>query len=208
MRYQFIDNHREAFPVTRMCQVLDVSPSGYDAWRKRLSGQREMANEELLKEIKAVYESSNGTYGSPRIYHELKDKLPCSENRVARLMHKHRIIAKQKKRYKRTTKANSDHPVAPNLLEGDFTATAPNQKWTTDITYIPTLEGWLYLAVVLDLFSRRIVGWAMSARMTRALVMDALEMAIQRRQPSPGLQGCCIIRIGAVSTPANRISNC
>lgn len=187
MRYQFIANHREAFPVTRMCQVLDVSPSGYYAWRKRRSSQREMANEELLKEIKAVYENSNGTYGSPRIYHELKDKLPCSENRVARLMHKHDIAAKQKKRYKRTTKANSDHPVAPNLLNSDFTATTPNQKWTTDITYIPTLEGWLYLAVVLDLFSRRIVGWAMSARMTSALVMDALEMAIQRRHPSPGL---------------------
>ena len=187
MRYQFIEDHREEFVVTHMCRVLDVSPSGYYAWRKRPFSQREMANQELLKEIKAVHEKSNGAYGSPRIYHELKDKIACSENRVARLMHKHDIAAKQKKRYKRTTKANSSHPVAPNRLDGDFTATAPNQKWTTDITYIPTLEGWLYLAVVLDLFSRRIVGWAMSAHMTSALVIEALQMASQRRQPWPGL---------------------
>lgn len=173
--------------VTLMCRVLDVAPSGYYVWRKRPSSQRKMANQELLKEIKSVHEKSNGTYGSPRIYHELKEKIDCSENRVARLMQKHGIAAKQKKRYKRTTKANSDHPVAPNLLDRDFTATAPNQKWTTDITYIPTLEGWLYLAVVLDLFSRRIVGWAMSARMTSSLVIDALQMAIQRRQPPTGL---------------------
>jgi transposase InsO family protein len=187
MRYQFVEDHREEFMVTLMCRVLDVSPGGYYVWRKRPSSQREMANQELLKEIKAVHEKSNGTYGSPRIYHELKEKVDCSESRVARLMQKHGIAAKQKKRYKRTTKANSGHPVAPNLLDRDFTATAPNQKWTTDITYIPTLEGWLYLAVALDLFSRRIVGWAMSARMTSSLVIDALQMAIQRRQPPTGL---------------------
>lgn len=187
MRYQFIEAHRQEFRVTLMCRVLAVSTSGYYAWRKRPVSRREMANQELLKEIKAVYEKSNGTYGSPRIYHELKEQTPCSEKRVARLMKKHGLVAKQKKRYKQTTKANSDHPAAPNLLDGDFTATTPNQKWTTDITYIPTLEGWLYLAVVLDLFSRRIVGWAMSARMTSDLVIDALRMAIQRRQPAPGL---------------------
>ena len=173
--------------MTRMCKRLGVSSSGYYAWQKRPSSQREMANQELLKEIKAVHEKSNGTYGSPRIYHELKEKIACSENRVARLMQKHDIAAKQKKRYKRTTKANSAHPVAPNLLDRNFTATEPNQKWTTDITYIPTLEGWLYLAMVLDLFSRRIVGWAMSTRMTSDLVIDALQMAVQQRQPPPGL---------------------
>lgn len=187
MRYQFIEDHREEFMVTRMCRVLDVSSSGYYAWRKRPFSAREMANQELLQEIKAVHETSNGTYGSPRIYHELKEKIPCSQNRVARLMRQHGIAAKQKKRYKRTTKANAAHPVASNLLNGDFTATAPNQKWTTDITYIPTLEGWLYLTVVLDIFSRRIFGWAMAARMTSDLVIDALQMAIQRRQPSAGL---------------------
>ncbi len=115
-----------------MCRVLDVSSSGYYAWRKRSSSSREMANNELLKEIEAAYQASNGVYGSSRIYHEVKGRVPCSENRVARLMKKHGIAAKQKKRYKRATKANAAHPVAPNLVDRDFSATAPNQKWTTD----------------------------------------------------------------------------
>jgi transposase InsO family protein len=187
MRYQFIEDHRQEFTVTLMCRVLDVSPSGYYAWRKRPSSAREMANNALLKAIRAAYEASNGVYGSPRIYHEVKGKVSCSENRVARLMRKQGITAKQKKRYKRTTKANGAHPTAPNLIDRDFSAATPNEKWTTDITYIPTLEGWLYLAVVLDLFSRRIVGWAMSARMTSSLVIDAFQMAVRQRRPASGL---------------------
>lgn len=187
MRYQFIEDHRHDFQVTLMCRVLDVSSSGYYAWRKRPSSLREMANETLLKEIQAAHEASKGVYGSPRIYHEVKEKVSCSQNRVARLMKKHGIAAKQKRRYKQTTKANGAHPVAPNLVDRDFAAAAPNEKWTTDITYIPTLEGWLYLAIVLDLFSRRIVGWAMSARMTSDLVLDALHMAIRDRKPAVGL---------------------
>ena len=187
MRYQFIEDHRHDFRVTLMCRVLDVSSSGYYAWRKRPSSLREMANETLLKEIQAAHEASKGVYGSPRIYHEVKEKVSCSQNRVARLMKKHGIAAKQKRRYKQTTKANGAHLVAPNLVNREFAAAAPNEKWTTDITYIPTLEGWLYLAVVLDLFSRRIVGWAMSARMTSDLVLDALHMAIRERKPAVGL---------------------
>ncbi len=187
MRYQFIEEHREEFMVTLMCRVLDVSASGYYAWRRRPSSRREMANQELLAAIAEAYEASKGTYGSPRIYHEIKGKISCSENRVARLMQRQGITAKQKKRYKYTTKANAAHPVAPNLLAGEFSATAPNQKWTADITYILTLEGWLYLAVILDLFSRRIVGWAMSARMTSDLVTTALHMALRQRQPAVGL---------------------
>jgi putative transposase len=187
MRYQFIDDHRQEFKVRLMCRVLAVSTSGYYAWRKRPTSQREMANQKLLAAIRKAHKASNETYGSPRLYAEIKGDIPCSLNRVARLMKKHNIAARQKKRYKRTTKANAAHPVAPNRLGGDFTAIAPNQKWTTDITYVPTGEGWLYLAVVLDLFSRRIVGWAMSARMTSDLVKDALRMAIQQRQPAPGL---------------------
>lgn len=187
MRYQFIEDHRHDFRVKLMCRVLDVSSSGYYAWRKRPSSLREMANETLLKEIQAAHEASKGVYGSPRIYHEVKEKVSCSQNRVARMMKKHGIAAKQKRRYKQTTKANGAHPVAPNLVDRDFAAAAPNEKWTTDITYIPTLEGWLYLAVVLDLFSRRIVGWAMSARMTSDLVLDALHMAIRDRKPAVGL---------------------
>lgn len=187
MRYQFIEDHRHDFRVKLMCRVLDVSSSGYYAWRKRPSSPREMANETLLQEIQAAHQASKGVYGSPRIYHEVKEKVSCSQNRVARLMKKHGIAAKQNRRYKQTTKANGAHPVAPNLVDRDFAAAAPNEKWTTDITYIPTLEGWLYLAVVLDLFSRRIVGWAMSARMTSDLVLDALYMAIRERKPSVGL---------------------
>ena len=170
-----------------LCRVLAVSSSGYYAWRRRPTSQREMANETLLEAIKQAYDANLGIYGSPRIYAELKEQLPCSRNRVARLMKKHQIVARQKRRYKQTTRANATHPVAANLLAGDFTATAPNEKWAADITYIPTQEGWLYLAAVLDLFSRRIVGWAMSARMTSELVLDALDMALRVRRPAAGL---------------------
>lgn len=188
MRYQFIADHQAEFSVRLMCQLLNVSSSGYYAWRKRPVSEREMANQELLKEIKAVHEESYETYGSPRIYAEMKEKgVICSENRVARLMRQEGLQAKQSKRYKTTTKADKSHPVTPNLLAQDFMASAPNQKWTADITYIPTLEGWLYLAVILDLFSRRVVGWSMSARMTSTLVIDALNMALGQRQPGPGL---------------------
>lgn len=188
MRYRFIEAQRQEFPVTLMCRMPAVSPSGYYAWRRRPTSRREMANETLFDAIKRAHEASHGTYGSPRIYEEIKKQLPCSRNRVARLMKKHQIAAKQKRRYRsHTTKANGSHPVAPNLSAGDFTAGAPNEKWTTDITYIPTQEGWLYLAAVLDLFSRRIVGWAMSARMTGDLVADALRMALRARRPADGL---------------------
>lgn len=184
MRFQFIKEHRDEFPVARMYKVLDVSRSGYYAWRKRPVSAREMANRELYKKIEAVYNESHGTYGSPRIYHQLKRQgVACSENRVARLMRLRGLQAKQTKQYKATTKRNKSHPVAPNLLQRDFVAERPNQKWLSDITYIPTQEGWLYLAAVLDLFSRRIVGWAMSERMTGDLTVAALQMAIHRRRP-------------------------
>ena len=188
MRFQFIKEHRDEFPVARMYKVLDVSRSGYYAWRKRPVSAREMANRELYKKIEAVYNESHGTYGSPRIYHQLKRQgVACSENRVARLMRLRGLQAKQTKQYKATTKRNKSHPVAPNLLKRDFVAERPNQKWLSDITYIPTQEGWLYLAAVLDLFSRRIVGWAMSERMTGDLTVAALQMAIHRRRPDLAL---------------------
>jgi putative transposase len=168
--------------------MLGVSRSGYYARRKRPVSAREMANQELYKKIKAVYNENYGVYGSPRIYRALKKQgVACSENRVARLMRLRSLQAKQTKRYKTTTKRNKAQPVAPNLLKRDFVAQRPNQKWLTDITYIPTQEGWLYLAAVLDLFSRRIVGWAMSDRMTSDLTMDALKMAIRQRRPGISL---------------------
>jgi transposase InsO family protein len=188
MRFQFIDHHREEFPVIRMCKVLDVSRSGYYAWRGRRPSEREMANQELYRKIETVYDRNHGTYGSPRIYQELKTQgVTCSENRVARLMRLRGLRARQTKTYKTTTRRNEADQVAPNKLKRDFVAERPNEKWVTDITYIPTEEGWLYLAAVLDLYSRRVVGWAMSDRMTSDLTLDALSMAVNQREVGPGL---------------------
>jgi transposase InsO family protein len=188
MRFRFIEDHRDQFPVTRMCKVLAVSPSGYYAWHQRPPSAREMANRELYNKIEVVYNDNHGVYGSPRIYRELKDQgVVCSENRVARVMRLRDLQAKQSKRFKTTTRRNRAHPAAPNLLKRDFTADRPDQKWLADITYIATLEGWLYLATILDLHTRRIVGWAMSDRMTSALTVAALEMALLQRQPDAGL---------------------
>ena len=170
-----------------MCEHLNVSRSGYYAWRKRTAGKREMANQQLLAKIKAAYAASRGRYGSPRIYEEVKDELPCSLNRVARLMRLHNIRAKQIRRYKKTTQRNEQHAYAPNHLAQEFTADRPAEKWCGDITYIWTAAGWLYLAVVIDLFSRRIVGWAMNARMTTRLVKDAFQMAWQQCRPTVDL---------------------
>jgi transposase InsO family protein len=147
-----------------------------------------MADQELVNKIRVVHAESHQTYGSPRMYRELKDDgVACSENRVARLMRQHDIRARQTKRYRTTTKRNKAHLVAPNVLKRDFVTDRLDHKWLADITYIPTQEGWLYLAAILDLYSRLIVGWAMSHRMTSALTIDALKMAIQQRKPGPGL---------------------
>ena len=170
-----------------MCALLNVSRSGYYAWRTRPVSQREMATEQLLAKIKAAYDASHGRYGSPRIYEEIKTEIPCSMNRVARLMQQHGIRAKQAKRYKTTTKRNEHHEYAPNHLGQDFSASRPTEKWCGDITYVWTVAGWLYLAVVIDLYSRRIVGWAMNARMTTQLVKDAFQMAWRQCQPQAGL---------------------
>jgi len=189
MKFQFIEDHRDEFEITVMCRVLGVSRSGYYAWRKRPVSPRKMANDKLLGQIKEVYQKSRQTYGSPRIHAELVGQgTKCGRNRVARLMRLHNIRAKQKRTFKvKTTDSHHDQPVAPNRLEQDFQAQQPNQKWLTDITYVPTAEGWLYLAVVLDLYSRRIVGWAMSDSLERQLVIDALQMALLARRPGPGL---------------------
>ena len=184
MRFQFIEAHREEFEVQVMCEVLDVSRSGYYTWRTRPASQREMADAVYMEQIKQFFEDSHQTYGYERIWHDLQvSGILCGKHRVRRLMRQQGLVAKQTKRYKRTTKANPDHQLAPNLLDGDFAAESPNTKWCADITYIPTQEGWLYLAVILDLFSRRIVGWAMDKRMKQQLVSAALLMALRQRQP-------------------------
>ena len=188
MKYQFVRDHSGQFPVRRMCRVLRVSPSAYYAWRGRPESRRMREDRRLLVEIKAIHLAKRETYGSPRIHAELKAQgLRLGEKRVARLMRDNDIRAKQKQRFKATTNSKHSHPVAPNLMERDFTASAPNQKWVADITYIPTREGWLYLAAILELYSRLVVGWSMAGRMTRRLVLGALDMAVGRRQPGPGL---------------------
>lgn len=171
-----------------LCRVLEVSRSGYYAWRKRPFSQREMANQALVAEIKKIHEQSRETYGILRIYFALQ-KLGhrCSRHRVARLMRQNGIRTRQKRSYKVTTQSNHCLPVAENKLNQQFQVSQPNEAWSSDITYIATAEGWLYLAVVMDLYSRRIIGWSMQPTLKRQLVLAALEMALQQRQPGHGL---------------------
>ena len=171
-----------------MCEVLEVSRSGYYAWCDRPPSAREMANQALYTEIKRVYAESHRTYGSPRIYQALqKQGVACSENRVARLMRAHDLQAEPQAQYQSTTQRNAADSVAPNVLDREFTATRPDEKWLTDITHLPTEEGWLYLVAVLDLYSRRIIGWAMAERTTGALTLKALRMALQQCPPELAL---------------------
>jgi transposase InsO family protein len=177
-------DHQDTFSILQMCTMLGVSSSGYYAWRKRPLSAREMANQALSKDIETVYHDNDGLYGSPRIHAELRAHgKRCSKNRVARLMRLRHLRAKHVRRFKVTTQRDKRRAVAPNLLKRDFVADRPNQKWLSDITCIPTQEGWLYLATVLDLYSRRIVGWAMSERIDGELTLTALRMALQQRQP-------------------------
>ncbi len=189
MKFQFIDVAKETFPVTRLCQVLSVSPSGYFAWRSRPAGPRQREDLVLLAHIRSAFARSNGTYGSPRMTRELQDEegLTVGRRRTARLRRENGLKARQKRRFKRTTDSHHAFPIAPNLLEQDFSATDPNQKWNADISYVWTSEGWLYLAVVLDLFARRVGGWAVSDRLHQELALEALSKALAIRRPSAGL---------------------
>lgn len=182
MRYRFIDAHKKVWPISLMCKVLQVSRSGYYSWRSSSEGPRAASNRQLDMKIKEVFKTHKQRYGAPRVADELIDEgTPCSVNRVARRMKILGLRAIHAKKFKVTTDSNHCKPVAPDLLEQDFSASAPNHKWVSDISYIWTDEGWLYLAVVMDLHSRAIVGWSMSHRMTQQLVIDALTMALFRR---------------------------
>ena len=188
MRFRFIEDHRSVFSVRLMCAVLEVSASGYYAWRSRPESARARSNRALVDAIRRVHADSRRRYGSPRVHAVAARRGPPSRTEsVARLMRRHGIHARCKRRFRTTTDSNHAFPLAPNLLARQFTAAAPNRVWLADITYVPTEEGWLYLAVVLDLFARKVVGWAMSASMPQELTLAALRMAINNRRPDPGL---------------------
>ncbi len=188
MRYDFIHSHLLLWRIQVMCKALDVSKSGYFAWRNRKTSQRHRRDQELTDSIGAIHIRNRSVYGSPRVHRELKDQgVDISRKRVARLMRHAGLSGKPTRRFVVTTDSNHDLPIATNVLRQDFSASAPNQKWVTDITYIETGEGWLYLAAIMDLYSRRIVGWAMDATMATPLVVSALDMAVGNRSATEGL---------------------
>jgi len=183
------------FPVATMCRVLEVSRSGYYAWLKREPSTWDQANTALLKVIEEVHEESDGTYGAPRVHAELQDRGPqASLNRVARVMKKAEIQGVSPRKWKCTTLPGKSTRAVPDLVDRDFTATGPDQLWVADITYVSTWAGFLFLAIVLDVWSRRIVGWAMATHLRTELVLDALDMALARRRPRGVIhhsdQGC------------------
>jgi transposase InsO family protein len=187
--YAFMAAHTGEFPVNRMCEVLNVSRSGYYDWRKREPSQRQQANETLAMAIRQVYETSRESYGSPRIQAALQQQgIKVSRKRVARLMQQHGLIADRPRRRRPvTTQREPGARVAPNVLGQNFTARRPDEIWLSDITYLETAEGWLYLAVVMDLFTRLIVGWSMAAQLHATLVEQALRLALGRRHPTGDL---------------------
>ena len=182
-----MDQHSSTHGVQKMCRVIGASRSGYYRWKIQPQSKRQQENEKILIEIKESHKNSRRAYGSPRITVELRAKgMKCGENRVALLMKIHGIVGKATKKFKATTNSKHALPVAENLLKQNFAAEKPNTVWVSDITYVWTSEGWLYLAVILDLFSRQVVGWAMSDRLTAGVVVKALYQAIGRRHPSSG----------------------
>lgn len=188
MRYDFVEAHRGRWPVRLMCRVLRVSAGGYYDWRGRPQSSTAARHDALVVTIKAIHGEVKARYGSPRIHAELVARgEPCCVNTVARLMRQEGIAAKTKRKFRVTTDSNHNRPVSENVLDRQFGPQAPNQAWTADITYVATGEGWLYLAAVEDLYSRRIVGWSMSDRIDSRLVVDALEMALAGRLPGEGL---------------------
>lgn len=188
MIYRFVRQYRRHFPISVMCHVLGVARSGYYAWRCRPESVRRQEDRRLTARIRAIYRDSHGTYGSIRIHRALRNHgETCGRHCVARLMREDGLIAKVRKRYKATTDSRHRLPVAPDLVQRDFAPAGVDQVWASDITYIWTAEGWLYLAVVLDLYSRAVVGWSMGQRIDRHLVINALRMAMTHRTPASWL---------------------
>lgn len=191
MRCAWIDEHRDDYPLAAMCRILKVSRSGYYARRKRPSSPRRQRKEQLVQQIRQAFDDNRRVYGSPRVHEELVARgVACCVNTVAKYMKEAGISANPPGRFKvMTTDSNHDHPIAPNVLDRQFTQDAPNAAWCADITYVPTREGWLFVALVIDLFSRRIVGYAMADHLRASLVIDALSMALDRRRPPGGWRG-------------------
>ncbi len=183
MKYAFIHRHRQAFSIQRMCHVVGVARSGYYAWRQREGASSPKRSQQAIidQHVAKAYHQRKGRSGAPRLTLDLRDDgMPINRKTVAASLQRQGLRAKAARKFKATTNSRHSLPVAPNLLEQNFTASAPNQKWVGDITYLATGEGWLYLAVLIDLYSRKVVGWAMSERMTADLVCDALQMALWR----------------------------
>ena len=188
MRFAFIHAEKAEFPVAALCRVLGVTRQGYYAYAAREPGPRATGEAALEVSVREVFEASRGTYGSPRVRAQLqRDGVRTSKRRVERLMRGLGLVARRPRRFVSTTRADGTHRVEPNLLRRDFNASQPNERWVTDITYVQTDEGWTYLAVILDLYSRAVVGWALDAAMPTKLVLRALDMAVKRRRPQPGL---------------------
>ena len=190
MKYAFIHRHRQAFSIQRMCHVVGVARSGYYAWRQREGASSPKRSQQAIidQHVAKAYHQRKGRSGAPRLTLDLRDDgMPINRKTVAASLQRQGLRAKAARKFKATTNSRHSLPVAPNLLEQNFTASAPNQKWVGDITYLATGEGWLYLAVLIDLYSRKVVGWAMSERMTADLVCDALQMALWRRKMPKGV---------------------
>lgn len=190
MRFAFIDAQKARYPVTTLCKTLDVSESGYHAWKRRPPSKRATENARIMAHITAEFKRSRETYGSPRLADELRDGgIKAGRHRIARLMREAGIRARRPRRYKRTTDSKHALPIAPNLVERRFDeiASAPNKLWVSDLTYVRTWQGWVYLCIFLDVFSRKVVSWTLGETMETHLVTDALKMAIARRSPDAGL---------------------
>ena len=188
MRFAFIATEKAHFPVALLCRTLEVSRSGFYAWKHRPQAARTLRDQSLGLEIAAIFAESHRRYGSPRVHAQLRAAgHRTGRKRVARLMRAAGLRARERRRFRCTTDSRHAMAIRENLLARRFTVTAPNTRWATDITYLWTLEGWLYLAVMLDLFSRRVVGWSVSERLERGLALDALKMALEARRPSQGM---------------------
>jgi len=219
VKFAFIDAEKAQWPVEVQCALFGVSRSGYYAWRGRPEARRATEDAALVAEIKAAHATGRGSYGSPRVHRELRAQgRRIGRKRVARLMRREGIVGRKKRRFRKTTDSNHPDPIAPNVLARKFDTELPDTAWVTDVTYVWTYEGWLYLAVILDLFSRRVVGWAASANNDRALAMSALDRATSTRAPGTGLihhsdrgsvyasgsYGDALIAIGAVKSMSGK----